>query len=174
MTFKSSVRVDDRAMRRDLRRVKKTVARRATYQALNRAGSRSRTATARAVSKATGIKQSVIRGRLKLTRASRRRLRATLTALLLGVRAGDVGKARQNARGVKVARRQFDGAFVADLGSKKGAVMRRKGAARLPIRHERIEISQDAQREALKAINTVGAKEFVRECERLLARALRR
>ena len=109
-----------------------------------------------------------------MSRATRRRLKATLTALILGVRAGDAGNARQNARGVKVARRQFNGAFVTTLGSKKGAVMRRKGAARLPIRHERIEISEDAQREALKAINTVGAREFVRECERLLARSLRR
>lgn len=189
MAFTASVRVDDRRMRRDLKRVKGPISRKVMRQALNRAGTRSRTAAVRETAKDTGIKQKVIRERMKLRRASRRRLRAVLTALTLGVRAIDAGKARQNAAGVRVAGRSFPGAFITTVPSGKQGVFRRKPSAasstgrdskgrpkknRLPIEHVRIPIRTEATRAALKAVNTVGAREWVKEAERLLARELRK
>lgn len=189
MTFRTSVRVDDRAMRRDLKRVKGPIAARVKRRALNRAGAKSRTATVREVSRATGIKQKTIRQRVVLRKAARRRFRVVITALLLGVRAIDAGNPRQTATGVRVGKRTFPGAFVATVGNGKRGVFRRKPEAasatgrdskgrlkkgRLPIEHERIPIDAVTRAAALRAVNTVGAAEFVREAERLLQRELRR
>jgi len=56
-----------------------------------------------------------------------------------------IGKARQNKRGTRVGKHQFDGAFVATMKSGHENVFKRKTKERLPIEVIRLPIDEQAE-----------------------------
>lgn len=131
------ITVDDRAVRRYLASVERGVAKTATLRAINDTARRAHTESVREVAKRMGVVQKRVRKDLTLSRATRARLVAVITAKgrplpLIGFRA------RQLRRGVKARawgqQRLYPHTFIATMPSGHRGVFVRVGRGRLPIR----------------------------------------
>lgn len=117
---------------------------RAAVRALNKTARWLRSRIIKETAEQLDIKQSLIRKSLVLVRARRgsvqakvgqRKRSGALNAIYLG-------QARQQASGVRVARRQFDKAFIATMPTGLTGIFRRKpNASRLPIMPVQIVIT---------------------------------
>lgn len=187
MAVRFSVKADTRAMARDLSRVQRKIVPGVTSQALNRTAAKVKTLSVREIAAVKQIKQKPIRGRIRIRRASRRRLSAFITALLAGVRLADTGKARQTSSGVTVGHRSVAGAFIATMKSgRRGAFKRQVPGERrtrgrpstsppnLPIKEQTIALQPEAERIIGRHVTRTGGPFFRREFQRLLAVRLRR
>ena len=172
--FSMSLRGDTRAMTRDLTRIQRRIAPRVTVRSLNRAIAKVNTQSVREISKTKGIKQKVIRSRMKIGKASPRRHTSTLTAKVYGVRASDIGVPRQTAMGTRVGRHQFPRAFPATMPSGHLGVFKRRGRLRLPIVEQRVPLQPEATRIIKRHVRVTGGPAFKAEFQRLMAVELRR
>lgn len=168
-----SVRADVRRVGRDLDRVQRRIVPQVAAQALNRAAAAVRTATVREVSGAKSVRQKLVRGRVRVRKASKMKLTAWIN-----VRPGPMpvvltGNARQTRSGAKVGRRLIAGGFVAQ-GRRRVAVFKRDGAARLPISEQMIEMQPEIGAFTERNVRTVGRDRFRREFSRTLAYRLRK
>lgn len=113
----------------------------ATRRALNKTAMWVRTRLLREASSTTGIKQKDIRQRLRLYKATRDRLSATvwLGSGAIVVKAGALGRMRQTRTGAAVKGHFFEGAFVATMPNGHRGIYERLGRKRLPI--EELEVS---------------------------------
>lgn len=112
----------------------------AAMRALNKTARWMRTLLSREVAGELNLKVGLVKEALVLIRARRNDLSAGVG---LSHRAGTVpavklGRPRQNRRGTRVGKHQFDGAFVATMPSGRTGVYKRKGKARLPVRELKI------------------------------------
>ena len=108
----------------------------AAVRALNKTARWMRTRLAREVAQSLKVRVGPIRNGLILLRA---RASHPESGVALGksagvIKAAELGTPRQNRRGTRVGKRQFDSAFIATMPSGHRGVFRRKGASRLPIR----------------------------------------
>lgn len=108
----------------------------AAFRALNKTARWLRTQATREVSQKTAIQQKLIRERLRLLRASRRNLQARIFSDKHYIRASDLGRVKQTAKGARAGKHFFEGAFVATMNSSSGrqSIYRRKGKERFPVR----------------------------------------
>ena len=117
---------------------------RAAIRALNKTARWLRTRITKETAEAFNIKQSLVRKTLVLVRAKRGSVQATVgQAKRTGaLNAIYLGQARQQASGVRVARRHYDKAFIATMPRGFTGVFRRKpSSARLPIMPVQIVIT---------------------------------
>ncbi len=163
---------------------------RLTARALNFAARKINTLTKKEVSAAVGIKQKVIGGRIKIRQAKGGKTFqpfATVTVLLLPVRAALLGKERQTARGARVAGAIFPGAFVSRMKSGHRGIFIRRQSTRpvgpgartrprergaLPIDEVTVPINPPFERIARKHVFRSAPVFFRREFERLAGVAL--
>ncbi len=107
----------------------------AAVRALNKTARWMRTHVAREAAQSLNVRVGLIRNGLILLRA---RASHPESGVALGkatgvIKAAELGTPRQNRRGTRVAKRQFDGAFIATMPTGHRGVFRRKGKSRLPI-----------------------------------------
>jgi hypothetical protein len=115
----------------------------ASVRALNKVARWLRTRIARDVADELNIKVGLVRNSLTLIRANRGSVNAGVgMSRRHGViNAIHLGAARQNARGVRVARRQYDHAFLATMPTGHRGIFWRTGKDRLPIREVQVVIT---------------------------------
>ncbi|MEW7978510.1 MAG: phage tail protein [Candidatus Sedimenticola endophacoides] len=107
----------------------------ATVRALNKTARWMRIHVARQTAQSLNVRVGTIRKNLILLRA---RANHPQSGVAMGSKAGvikatELGSPRQNRRGTRVGKRQFDGAFIATMPTGHRGVFRRKGKSRLPI-----------------------------------------
>ncbi len=107
----------------------------AAVRALNKTARWMRTQVARETAQSLNVRVGAIRNDLILLRA---RASHPQSGVAMGSKAGvlkvtELGAPRQNRRGTRVGKRQFDGAFIATMPTGHRGVFRRKGKSRLPI-----------------------------------------
>lgn len=154
---------------RDLTRVQRKVVPAATVSALNKTAVTVRKSSTQDISRTKAITpQRLIRDRLRLVRASRRNLAALILARLTGVAAGKLGTPRQQAKGARVKRHFFPGAFVATMPSGYKGIFQRRGTKRLPIEEKVIPLQPEADKIIRKHVNTTGAAAWVKNFQREL------
>lgn len=144
----------------------------AARTATNKTMSHFKKVSARKLKGELGLPIKTINGRLKISKAKGKDLRATLYALTAPVRVTDL-KYSKSKRGVRSSGRSFAHSFVATLQSGKVGVFNRKGKARLPIEHTKIEIYTQAKARLdseFKQSRTVFINEFRKELARRLER----
>jgi hypothetical protein len=115
----------------------------AAIRALNKTARWMRTHVAREVAQSLNVRVGAVRDGLILLRARAGRAQS---GVALGKRAGvikasELGAPRQNRRGARVGKRQFDKAFIATMPSGHQGVFRRKGKTRLPIREVQLVVT---------------------------------
>ncbi len=115
----------------------------AAVRALNKMARWLRTQVSRHTAEDLNIKVGLVRKTLTLIRANRGSVNAGVgMSKRHGViNAINLGAARQNARGVRVARRQYDHAFLATMPNGHRGIFRRSSETRLPIKEVRIVIT---------------------------------
>ncbi len=116
---------------------------RAAVRALNKVSRWLRSQVSRQVADELNIKVGIVRNSLSLIRASRGSVNAGIgMSRRHGViNAMNLGAARQNSRGVRVGRRQYDHAFLATMPTGHRGIFRRTSDDRLPIREVQIVIT---------------------------------
>ena len=112
----------------------------ASVRALNKVARWLRTRIARDVADELQMKVGLVRHSLTLIRANRGRVNAGVGMRRRHgvINAIHLGAARQNARGVRVARRQYDHAFLATMPTGDRGIFWRTGKDRLPIREVQV------------------------------------
>ena len=137
----------------------------ATTEQLERAAQRAMTKTAqwlrthslRELGQELGVKQEPLRKRFKVfPQRGKGEVRFWVGLDPIGVHR--LGNPEVTATGVKVKRRDYDGAFIAPMKSSEKLVFRRKGKERLPL--EKVE--QDINDEAVSVIERWERRVFVR------------
>ncbi len=115
----------------------------ATVRALNKTARWANAQLASRTAKKTKVKVASVKDFLTIQKAS-----MSSQKIVVGMqqRAGvikvyQMGNATQNARGVKVGRRQFDSAFIAQMPTGHQGVFKRKRKTRLPIQEVQIVIT---------------------------------
>ena len=143
---------------------------------LNLAVRKTKTAAVREVANKTGIKQKIIRARIKARKVRlrdrhRRVLQASVTGALMKVRAAALGEPQKTKTGARVGRHRFEGAFVATSKRRGGsAIFRRKASTRLPLSEQGIEIRRVADTAIRRHLRTTGRQTFEKEFRRQMAR----
>lgn len=108
----------------------------AAVRALNKTARWMRTHIARQDAQSLNVRVGAIRKELILLRAKGSNPYAGVAiGKTAGViKASELGSPRQNKRGTRVGKRQYDGAFISTMPSGHRGVFRRKRKSRLPIR----------------------------------------
>jgi hypothetical protein len=150
---------------------------RANARALNDSGARIKTRSVRGISAETNLKQKTIRDRYYIRRATAKKQRARLSVYTRDVSAisqfTPAKKARlvpgqgTNRRGVRVAKRQINHAFIA-RGKGNLQVFRREGDARLPIEAIKFPIQRQATRITMRVAKRVMSSVYPTILEREL------
>lgn len=175
MIMQISVRADVKKMTRDLTKVQKKIVPKVTSQALNKTGKQVRTQAVRQVSAMAGIRQKLVRSRLRFQSFSKpTRLRLIISAWFMPILAFKVGNARETSTGVKVGKRSFGNAFIATMPSGHIGVFARIGKPRLPIKEESINLNPGAEGVMVSIVNGFALTAFKKEFSRLLAVRLKR
>jgi len=175
MTLAVSIKLKgDKAIKKDLKRIRKSVVPKLETRAINKAASRANTETKREVAKKLGIKVGLIGRRIKVKKGKGLSGRARLIALMLPIRASDVGKPRQTKAGAKAGKFFFAKHFVAQTRGGSVGIFTRKGRSRLPIKATTIPIDPPFKTVADKHVFKTAAIEFKKEFERLARVALKR
>lgn len=123
------------------------VAARAAVYALNRTAGWLKEQIADEVSKEKRIKLQLIRDRIKVLIANKRRMSTTLKCDFRGIMVSDLRNAKQTPQGVVAGGILYPHAFIATI--KKGGldgVYRRVGRERFPVRAVRLSIYEEAER----------------------------
>lgn len=117
--------------------------RKAAVRALNKTARWLRTQVTRDTARSLDVKVGAVRPGLVLLRARNSRPEAGVAlAKTAGViKAAALGTPRQTARGVRVGRRHWDHAFLADMPNGHQGVFRRRGKARLPIQEVQLVVT---------------------------------
>lgn len=176
MTVELRVRPFLRDVRRDFRRVRGTITPRVEATAIGRAMNKTRTISARTLARQKGIKVGLVRRRLKVIRPRRgsKRPRGRLVALQERILGESMGNPIATRSGARIGRQRFPGAFVAEMPGGKRIAARRVGSSRLPIRQVGVELRPEIEQVVPRALNLEGRREFVRQFEHGMRRALRR
>jgi len=168
MVAQAGIHIDERALRRDIARARRTLRRLgeraipiAEAQALNKTGAKARTSARRELARVKQVPQKVLKRRLALFKASRRRLEARLwLGLKRGISAEELGGgafffAGKHAGTLKVGRRVFRDVFKATMPSgRAGLFARRTPSTRksrgawsdnLPIEQPQVRLDPEAQ-----------------------------
>ena len=120
---------------------------RASVLALNRTATFIKRTGAAEISAANRFKLKIIRDRIRIIRASRKKLYAFLHCDFTGIRADKLGQPRQTPPGAVAGGQLFSGAFVAKLNrDKTPGIYRRVTKKRFPVKAERIEIYEEAHK----------------------------
>ena len=134
MSFNIRVTHELKQLRRDLGKVRRQVLPKAMASALNRTATQVQSASIKAISRETGLKQKDVRGEMRRSRAMPKRLAVTITARGRALNLIRFA-ARKVKKGVSAApwrkRRVFKGAFIANQGR---TVLKRVGEGRTPLR----------------------------------------
>lgn len=147
---------------------------RAGVRALNKAATAVASATTRGTAAATGVPARVVRKRVKVRRASVRRIEARVWVGTYAVKVAELGTLHQGKRGARAGRGKIiPGAFVAAMPNGHTGLFKRKGAPRLPIQEQTISLLPAAET-VLIAATARGRGIVTREYRRLLARPNRR
>lgn len=115
----------------------------AVGRALRKTGAWLRTHSVRELGRELGIKQSPLRARFKLYPT----IRDGQVKVWVGLKPISVhylGSPRQTPTGVRVARRDYEGAFVDPMRTRHTMVWRRKGRERLPIERVALELGDES------------------------------
>lgn len=168
-----SVKGDVEQVLRQLDRVQKQKVPKAASLSLNRARQRVQTRVVRTLSKRLAIKAKVLRGRVAFKAASPKYLVTWIHGFWGGVPLIRVGKARETKTGVKVGRFVRPGAFIEVMRSGHHSVMKRRGEKRLPLKEEKVDIENDADRAVLVHIKRTGLPAFSKEFARQLSRMIK-
>lgn len=149
-------------------------------RAANKAISKLNTLGARELSKKVKLKQKLVKGRLRVKKASRFRTTASILILHAPIRSGDIAKLTrsklpsQKKAGAKVGQHFFPGGFVARMPSGRVGVFKRKGQARLPIKEESVKINPPARGIFKRLLNTTIRGVYMKELNRLLGLEIKR
>ena len=152
------------------------VARASMVWALNRAMAEARTEIVKKVVstvKDAGVPAKFVRERVRVQRASNKRLFSSLITLTAGIPIDRLKYRRLKKRGIKAGRRHFPHAFVAFKDRAKPLVFQRRGAERLPIDRVKLDIKEEADRVSLAAFNRVASTKLGPLFERELQRRLK-
>ena len=113
----------------------------ASVRALNKTALWLRGKSVKALSEQSDVQQKHLRKRIQVVRANSRSLKAFVLANTMGVKAALMGKMRQTAKGVRVGKHSFDGAFIAKMPGGHTGVFKRKTKARLPIKEMMVPLN---------------------------------
>jgi len=102
-------------------------------------------------------------------RASKPEMQLGLSPKGTVLNAKTLGKPVQSAQGVRIRRRHFDHAFIAQMPTGHRGVFRRQGKARLPIQSVQLVVTGKMQKAMTRLLNQTLFAQF----ERLLAREIR-
>ncbi|MBR1734620.1 MAG: phage tail protein [Alphaproteobacteria bacterium] len=144
----------------------------ASIFALNRVAEWLKGRVSQEVSKEKRIKLKLIRDRISIMRANKKKTEAALNCNFRGILVKDLASVRQTATGVTAGGASYPHAFIATLkpGGKPG-VYRRTSKKRFPVRSVRIEIYDEAEKiitELLgKEARDVFEKRFLHEIQRM-------
>lgn len=179
--MKLSAVMDNSGLKKLLRKVEKDVIPAATAAALNRTMKKAHTVTIRDIAAQTGIKQRILRGRIRFTlrdRALRSRLESKLYLVTSPLAVAYLGKPTQGKKGTRVKGVLYLRAFVATMKSgHTGVFVREPGAGgkgekrplsrkgtghrvATPVEEIRKPIRAEIDRVAKATIDDVGIAEF--------------
>lgn len=115
----------------------------AVVRALNKTVRWARTQVARDTAAALSVNVTPIKNSLMVNPAKRTKLEATLRlpARSSVIKVAAMGSPKQNSKGVRVGKRQFDHAFMATMPTGHQGVFRRRGKTRLPIQEVQLVIT---------------------------------
>lgn len=123
-------------------------ARKVTVRALNDTARWFKANAGKEVAKATGVPSTVLKKRFFIRKPSYNGLpvSATISVNLYDIKAKDLGRLAQLARGARAGKFLFDGAFVATMNAKRGqSVYQRKTRQRFPVKEMGVEIKTKAE-----------------------------
>lgn len=137
---------------------------RAVSRVINRGGSKIVTLTVRNTSRAVGVKQKVIRGRVKLKRSNPQTRNAFVFFNARDVSAMSLG-ATQAQKGFRAGKRNWSKAFSHNGGK---LILQRRGQQRYPLEVPRVRIDKQLEGSASHAINIVTNVDMPRDMDREL------
>ncbi|WP_168464788.1 phage tail protein [Wolbachia endosymbiont of Ctenocephalides felis wCfeT] len=140
----------------------------AAMKALNKTALWLKVQASKEISQEKQIKQSLIRKRLRIIKASKSSVNALVKASLYGIKVGKLGSMRQTMIGAKVGSRMFQGAFIATMKSGHTGIFKRRGRTSLPID----EILLPLEPEASKIIKELVTQEVEKVFEKFFHREL--
>jgi len=177
---------DWKRVQRDMDAVAKKMAPRVGAQALNKTGNKLVGESAKAASKATGLPLKHMRHRYNASGAKKARRilipkwkKATAKRLLVTAVAWHrdipliVLGAKQNKRGVRGAKRQYERAFIAQAPGGGQQAFQRKGKEARPIDVIKAKVADVIAQVTRKVFQRRGGPYFVREFEATMARRLK-
>ena len=135
----------------------------AVSASLNRAIPTTRTAIIREASRYFGVKQKLMRSRIRFQRrdrATKRFWEAGVFSVVSDIPAALTGKPRQLKKGATVGRRRYPGKFVATMPSGKTGIYGRLTRKRFPIKEEKIRIHERILPMIVRNLQTVGMPAF--------------
>ena len=107
---------------------------RASIFAINRTAEWLKSSVSREISAQKRIKLKIIRDRIKITKANKKQLFASIAANMWALKGKDLGNMSQASLGAKAGKYMFEGTFVATMKSGHQGIFKRKTAKRLPIK----------------------------------------
>lgn len=159
------VRADIKEMTRHLTKVQKVIVPKVTSQALNFTGKKIRGQAIKQVSAATGIKQKLIKGRLRFAvMAKPSSLKLVLSVWFMNIFAIHLGK----TKGLKVDVKTFSKKFIATMPSGHTGVFARKSKSRLPIDEVSVPLNPKGEFIMVKLMGSFAIQTFLKEWQRLL------
>lgn len=143
----------------------------AAVRALNKTGRWMRTRVASETARSLNVKVGAVRAGLILVRAKRSRPESVVALKRSAgvIKVSTLGRVSQNAKGVRVGKRQFDRAFMATMPNGHAGVFRRKEKARLPIQQVQIIVT-GRMREVMEDLSD---GEAMKKFEQIFERELR-
>lgn len=168
-----SVKGDVKQVTKYLTKIEKKIIPKAASQSLNRARQRVQTMVVRSLSKRLKIKAKIIRPKVAFKAAKPDLLITEIWGWWGGVPVIRLGAARETKKGVTVAGRKIDRGFIQRSKWGRDEVLRRTGASRLPVPRQVVPIEEEGDRITRVHIKRHGARLFLAEFNRQLARKLR-
>ncbi len=171
MSIAIRTRGDFRAVWRDQRKIQNKIIPRTQARALKATGRRVTTRSVRELAARVGVKQKLLRSRFRFAiGATGRRVRAAMVVLIWHVPAIKLGNVRQKRGAVTAGRHRWPGAWLGTLKYGEGVFKSTAG----DIDSQGVPIAAAVDAIVPRQLNGEGARFYVRELERLLARALNR
>lgn len=180
------IRGDVKELTRMLKDVQRNIVPQVTVTALNKTGTKLKTATATRIARQTGIPKKFIagtgakakvkvNGRLKLYRANKHHKSIKLWMGAYNISAASLGKIKETRSGVvKVGKVSFSGAFKATMPNGHVDYYQRKTGKRYPIKKASIDIKRESTRAMLYSKNILAPPEFKKQFNQALEWKLRK
>ena len=112
----------------------------ATMRALNKTALWVRSQAIKQVSKEKQVPRKLIKTRVGVYKASRKRLRSVVAVDTFVVKAGKLGTMKQTKIGAKAGKHMFKGAFIATMKGGHKGIFTRIGKKSLPIEEEEFDL----------------------------------